>query len=408
VTAFAARILAADDSGASAIIPIDLRLPLAEHESLYRFLLKGTAEDPDARFQSADEMSGQLLGILREIVARTRPVPAADSAEFLRERSVAGPMTDPAAARDAAWRRLPDLRIDVEDPAASEIFAAGATSDIAQRMDLLAAAMRNRPASAEARLRLADARIDLGAGDPEQLIPLLDEALAIDPFDWRPDWYCGKLYLSLGRAADAVECFDKVYSEIPGECVPKLALAAALEQDGRRDDAAGLYDTVSRIDPNLTSAAFGLARCRLARGDRDGAVEAYGRVPDGAASWHDAQLAAVRALIDASHAPPTQADLARASDLLARMPRDDIPRYEAEAALALEAARQLESAPAARGKASGLNGAQGKLLDTRLQPAALRRRAEAAFRACARLSENREDRIVYVDRANAARPRTLI
>jgi serine/threonine-protein kinase PknG len=36
-----------------------------EQESLYRFLLKSTAENPDDRFQSADEMADQLLGVLR-------------------------------------------------------------------------------------------------------------------------------------------------------------------------------------------------------------------------------------------------------------------------------------------------------------------------------------------------------
>jgi serine/threonine-protein kinase PknG len=402
VTAVAVRVTATDETGATATLPLTLGLPLAANESLYRFLLKGTAPDPDARFQSADEMAAQLLGILREVVARDGKVPAADSAEFLHERSIGGALFDPDRARAAAWRRLPELRLDTEDPAIAELFAAGAAPSLAQRADVLEATMRARPASAEAPLRLADARVDLGEADPDQIISLLDAALALDPFDWRPDWYCGKLYLSLGRAGDAVACFDKVYSEIPGECVPKLALAMALEQEGRLDEAAGLYDTVSRIDSSLTSAAFGLARCRMAVGDRDGAVLAYGRVPENAATYHDAQLAAVRALSDASVGAPSLSDLARASEMLAAMPRDDIPRHEAEAALAMEAARQVEL--------GGLSpaGAHPALLGTRLQPGALRRRAETALRACARLSEFRADRIAYIDRANAVRPRTLV
>ncbi len=39
---------------------------------------------------------------------------------------------------------------------------------------------------------------------------------------------------------------------------------------------------------------------------------------------------------------------------------------------------------------------------------ALRQRAEAALRACARLSGSPAARVAYVDRANAARPRTLV
>jgi serine/threonine-protein kinase PknG len=393
-------VAASDETGAKATLPITLRLPLAQNESLYRFLLKGTADDPDARFDSADEMAAQLLGILREVVARSRPVPASDSAAFLRERNAGASLVDPDAARQTAWRRLPDLRIDTEDSAAAELFAVAAIADPAQRAEQLTALVRARPVSAEARLRLADARIERAEADADAAMPWLDEALALDPFDWRPDFYCGKLYLALGRASDAVACFDSVYSQIPGECVPKLALAIALEQEGRLDEAAGLYDTVSRIDPTLTAAAFGLARCRIAAGDRDGAVAAYALVPDNAASWHDAQLAAVRALIDATAAPPSLADLRRAAGLLASLPRDDIPRHETEAALAAEAARQLEA---------GSLGAEGAdLLGVRLRPAALRRRAEASLRACARLSESRDDRIAFVDRANAVRPVTVV
>ena len=46
------------------------------YDSLYRFLEKATAPDPDDRFQTADEMADQLLGVLREMVgaARRRPV----------------------------------------------------------------------------------------------------------------------------------------------------------------------------------------------------------------------------------------------------------------------------------------------------------------------------------------------
>src|SRR5205085_5982520 len=35
---------------------------LARHDSLFRFLLKGTAPNPDDRFPSADEMADQLYG----------------------------------------------------------------------------------------------------------------------------------------------------------------------------------------------------------------------------------------------------------------------------------------------------------------------------------------------------------
>ena len=382
--------------GAPATLPIPVTLPLAGNESLYRFLLKATAPHPDARFQSAVEMAAQLTGILRETVARDTPVPAADSAVFLPERPAPG---DPTRL-DSAWRRLPDLRLDPDDPAAAELFAASAAEPEA-RQALLSAAAKAQPQSAEALLRLADLVIAAGAAPVDRVMALLDKALAIDPFDWRPDWYAGKLYLSLGRAAEAIECLDKVYGEIPGESVPKLALALALEADGRAPEAAGLHDTVSRTDPALAAAAFGLARCRLAASDREGAVAALARVPDSAAAAATARLAAVRALSGGEGTVmPSEADLRRASDILASLDRDEIPRHEAVAAVALQAARQIEAG------ALKPNGAT--LFGLPVSSRTMRTRAETALRACARLSETPRARIAYIDQANAARPRTLL
>ena len=378
--------------GAPATMPVLLQLPLAGNESFYRFLLKATAPDPDARFQSAEEMAGQLTGVLRETASRDGAIPAMDSAVFLSER----PAPRHVRRLEGAWRRLPELRLDPTDPAAAELFAARSAEPEA-RAGLLAAASRARPESAEVRLRQAEAMIGDGNASLEAVMKPLDAALAIDPFDWRPDWYCGVFYLSQNRAAEAVECFDKVYGEIPGEPAPKLALAMALEAEGRGPEAAGLYDTVSRTDPALAAAAFGLARCRLAAGDKAGAVAALARVPDTAALAAEARMAAVLALAEGE---PAEAELRQAAELLAAMARDDVPRHEADAAVAMQAARRLEAGSWTAGGAA--------LLGVAPNPRALRARAEAALRACARLTDDRAARIGFVDRANAARARSLV
>ena len=51
---------------------------LQRYDSLYRFLLKGTAPNPDDRFQSAEEMADQLFGVLREVVADREGTPRRD------------------------------------------------------------------------------------------------------------------------------------------------------------------------------------------------------------------------------------------------------------------------------------------------------------------------------------------
>jgi serine/threonine-protein kinase PknG len=390
------EVTATPPEGEKMTLPFTIRLPLLEHESLHRFLQKGTSTEPEGRFQSAEEMMAQLPGVLREIVAMKSPVlSAAESAEFMPERGGAGSQ---AGVLATAWRRLPALRIETEDPASADILGALSIPDAAQRMAALKNAIKAHPNSAEARLRIADALIEENAqGWSEAVMSRLDEAIDLDRFDWRPDWYCGKLYLAAGNAAGAIECFDKVYSEIPGEATPKLALAIALEMEGQINEAANLYDRVSRTDPGLSEAAFGLARCRLLLGDRGGAVEAYGRVPSASANHGEAQLAIVRALTgEASN----EESLTRAAHMLSAMERNDIARFEAEAALALAAVATLER---------GWHAPPGlTFLGTPVRPNALRQKAEAAFRTCARLAEEAATRIAFVERANSVRPHTIV
>ena len=84
---------------------------LARYDSLYRFLLAGTAADPDDRFQSAEEMADQLYGVLREIVAdqEGHAVPAASTL-------FSGPLKGGHDQPD--WRALPRPQVDTDDPAA--------------------------------------------------------------------------------------------------------------------------------------------------------------------------------------------------------------------------------------------------------------------------------------------------
>ena len=83
-------------------LPTPNDVPLfAECDSLYRFLVRATAADPDDRFQSADEMAVQLNGVLHEIVAVESGVPWPDvSTTFTGE--LRSNLSDPGD-----WRALP-------------------------------------------------------------------------------------------------------------------------------------------------------------------------------------------------------------------------------------------------------------------------------------------------------------
>ena len=92
---------------------------LAQNDSLYRFLLRSTHQDPDQRFQSADEMAEQLQGVLREIVSlKTEPHPY--ESKFFTSDNLLDP-SDIQGTDSVDIRLLPSLKIDPMDVAGNDI-----------------------------------------------------------------------------------------------------------------------------------------------------------------------------------------------------------------------------------------------------------------------------------------------
>ncbi|MFI5892322.1 tetratricopeptide repeat protein [Actinoplanes sp. NPDC051513] len=359
-----------------------------QHESFYRLLLRATRTDPAERFVDADEMSGQMLGVLRQILAaggEPRPAPS---------RLFTGELRTDLKSDVPRWQDLPSPMIDLTDPAAA-FLASVTVTEPAEVLTLLGNAPEN---TIEVRLRSLRAHIDMG-GDFKGARDARDALLASDGADWRVAWYDGLLALAAEHHEYARQRFDAVYAALPGELAPQLALGLALELAGD-PAAAGYYDVVSRTDPAYTTAAAGLARCRLGAGDRSGAVEAYNRVPGTSSAYRSSQVGAVRALVRAH--PSAAADVTSLSAAAAL-----IERLEIEAAqLAALRAELLEQA------LRTVNG--GKALPaTVLGPARsgeirerdIRFALEDAYREMAQAAHGPE-KIRLVDLANASRPRT--
>jgi serine/threonine-protein kinase PknG len=369
----------------------------ARYDSLYRFLLIGTAADPAERFQSAEEMADQLYGVLREIVADQEGHPApAPSNQF--GGALRGAHDRPE------WRALPHPQVDGDDPAAG-FLATITTDDPRQTIVQLNGAPEQ---TVETELRYVAALIELGDWTTVDLT--LDGIEAPDRSEWRARWYRGLAALAMGRAAEARTSFAAVYHQLPGELAPKLALGMASESDGRYAEAAGWYDIVSRTDPAFTAATFGLARSRLADGDRAGALAAYDRVPDSSSAYLEAQTARIHRLASHDYAANGAQgsggggadELIAAGAILASLPIRGGERARLEAEL-LEAALALVR----RGSTSA-NGSEDNLLGHRLQERELRRGVERAYRELARSAASSAERIQLVDRANQVRPRTWI
>ncbi|WP_369144279.1 tetratricopeptide repeat protein [Streptomyces sp. R44] len=422
------------------------------YESYYRFLVRATDPDPARRFSSAQEMAEQLTGVLREVVAlqsgRPRPalstlfgteVRVTDTALFAeltedvsllgarkagRKRAELPPaagvpqQTGPAGPTGsgagsglaellapldapATALALPVPRVDTSDPNAG--FLAGLAA--AAPAELLGALQGAPAPSAELRLRTLRAQLELGD------LPAAARTLAgleeRDPDDWRVVWCRGVASLVTGDHEHAALAFDAVYDAFPGEPAPKLALGICAEVLGQLDNAAEYYRLVWATDPSFVSAAFGLARVRLAAGDRTGAVQALESVPEASIHYTAARVAAVRARLRRRPAhEPLGTDLTAAA-----------AQVSALQGFGLDAVRRERLSTEVLGTALDwvLSGSPGAapgggalLLGSELDERGLRFGLERSYRVLARLAQRGEERIELVERANRFRPRTWV
>ncbi|WP_261563108.1 tetratricopeptide repeat protein, partial [Frankia tisae] len=395
--------------------PRRAHFPLREFESLDRLLRRATATDPQRRFQSVTELADELVGVLYEIVARTEgPVPPLASRWFDatgHPTGEAGPAGPPAA-----WEVLPELRVDQDDPRAPALTA-GPDEDPAALAARLAAIV---PVTTEVHLALARARIR--AGQLDEAARALDAAAAAAPREWRIDWYRGLAALVARRPGLATADFDRVYSQVPGELAPRLALATALadvattagsarERQAARERAAELFDVVGAIDPGVTSAAFGLARCRT---DASGKIDAYQRVPRSSSAYTASRARMIGVLV--ARVPGTDslaagsvaagsAALLRAAALLADPLLDLGERRRAELRRDILTAA-LALVPAGHPPPDGPR--PPTLLGRAMVERELRFGLAETYREMARLTPDRASRVRLVDQANRARPRTLL
>ncbi|WP_432557983.1 tetratricopeptide repeat protein [Granulicoccus sp. GXG6511] len=258
-----------------------------QNDSFYRLLQRCCAPDPADRFTSADELRVQLLGILRETVARrTRGTALTSAASVLFESpSVVGSTLD--------WNGLPELRPDSHDPQHGWLSNVS-IDDPRQRLQLLGGAPAR---TAEVALAMCRALLEIGS-QTAAIDELADSLLSDDPWEWRAVWMQGLAALQGERWKAAQAAFNAVYGQVPGELAPKLALALACEHGGEPGIAEGLYATCVATDANfVTPAAFGLARIRARKGDLDGAVAALDMVPATSRAYAESRRLRARHLL---------------------------------------------------------------------------------------------------------------
>ena len=324
--------------------------------------------------------------------------------------SAAGPVLRPVDP-GVAVLALPMPRVDPADPNAG--FLAGM---LAAAPAELIAALRSAPAdSLESRLRGLRARLEMGEGAAalEALEGIESDPAGEWSADWRVVWNRGLVSLATEDRETAALAFDAIYDAFPGEPAPKLALGICAELLGQLDNAAEYYRMVWTTDHSYVSAAFGLARVRLATGDRTGAVETLESVPESSIHFTAARIAAIRARLRQRSA----------RDALLPDLRAAAEQVESLADFGLDAARREQLATEVLGSAldwvlSGSHGAgpdggqpthgRPSLLGSALDERGLRFGLERSYRMLARLAQRGEERIELVERANRFRPRTWV
>ncbi|MFV9634746.1 serine/threonine-protein kinase PknG [Mycobacterium neumannii] len=387
---------------------------LAEYDSFGRALRRAIDPDPRRRFGSADEMSGQLLGVLREVVAKDTGSPKPGlSTVFSPTRSTFG--IDLLVAHTDVYldgqvhserltaqeivRALPVPLVDPTDVGAP-VLSASVVSQPVQTLDQLRAARHGAldsegiDLSDSVELPLMEVRALLDLGDVAKATRKLDDLTERVGWPWRLVWFKAVSELLTAGYDSATKHFTEVLDTMPGELAPKLALAATAELAGT-PDAGKFYNTVWSTDNGVISAGFGMARAQSAAGERDDAVKTLDKVPAMSRHFTTARLtSAVTLLSGRSSSEITEQQIRDAARRVEALP-DTEPRVLQIRALVLGTALDWLADNTA---------STNHILGFPFTEHGLQLGVEASLRALARVAPTQAHRYALVDLANSVRP----
>ena len=391
---------------------------LAEYDSFGRLLRRAIDPDPRRRFGSAEEMTGQLLGVLREVVARDTRVPRPGlSTVFSPSRStfgvdllvahtdvyVDGQVHSERLTAQEIVKALPVPLVDPTDIGAT-VSSATVLSQPVQTLDSLRAARHGTldsegiDLSESVELPLMEVRALLDLGDVAKATRKLDDLAERVGWRWRLAWFRGVSAMLSADYDSATKHFTEVLDTLPGELAPKLALAATAELAGAHLDEAPqrkFYDTVWSTDNGVISAGFGLARAQSAAGDRDGAVRTLDQVPVMSRHFTTARLtSAVTLLSGRSASEVTEQHIRDAARRVEALP-DTEPRVLQIRALVLGTAMDWLADNTAN---------TNHILGFPFTEHGLQLGVESSLRSLARVAPTQAHRYALVDLANSVRP----
>ena len=387
---------------------------LTEYDSFGRLLRRAIDPDPRRRFGSAEEMTSQLLGVLREVVAQDSGDAAAGSFDGLQPDAVDVRHRPPRRAHRRVPRRAGAL--GEADGAGDREGAAGAAgrpdrrrrrgavgdvlSQPVQTLDQLRAARHGAldsegiDLSESVELPLMEVRALLDLGDVAKATRKLDDLAGRVGWRWRLVWFRAVSQMLTADYDSATKHFTEVLDTLPGELAPKLALAATAELAGNADERK-FYNTVWCTDNGVISAGFGLARAQSAGGDRDAAVRTLDQVPATSRHFTTARLtSAVTLLSGRSMTEITERHIRDAARRVEALP-DSEPRVLQIRALVLGTAMDWLADNTA---------STNHILGFPFTEHGLQLGVEASLRGLARVAPTQAHRYALVDLANSVRP----
>jgi serine/threonine-protein kinase PknG len=387
---------------------------LVQYDSFGRLLRRAIDPDPRRRFGSADEMAGQLLGVLREVVAKDSGLPRPGlSAVFSPSRSTFG--VDLLVAHTdvyldgqvhseklTAQEIVRALQVPLVDPGdvGAAVLSASLMSQPVQTLDSLRAARHGTldsdgvDLSNSVELPLMEVRALLDLGDVAKANRKLDDLADRVGWRWRLVWFRAVADLLSADYETATKHFTEVLDTLPGELAPKLALAATAELSGTADEGT-FYKTVWNTDNGIISAGFGLARAQSADGQRDFAVKTLDQVPPTSRHFTTARLtSAVTLLSGRSGSEVTEQQIRDAAHRVEALPETE-PRVLQIRALVMGTAMDWLADNSA---------STNHILGFPFTEHGLRLGVEASLRGLARVAPTQAHRYALVDLANSVRP----
>ena len=387
---------------------------LAQYDSFGRLLCRAIDPDPRRRFGSAEEMSGQLLGVLREVVAQdtgmarpglstvfspTRSTFGVDLLVAHTDVYLDGQVHSEKLTAQEIVKALPVPLVDPGDVGAA-VLSASVLSQPVQTLDQLRAARHGAldsegiDLSESVELPLMEVRALLDLGDVAKATRKLDDLSDRVGWRWRLVWFRAVSEVLTADYDSATKHFTEVLDTLPGELAPKLALAATAELAGNADERK-FYHTVWRTDNGVISAGFGLARWQSTEGNRDAAVRTLDEVPATSRHFTTARLtSAVTLLSGRSTTEVTEQQIRNAARRVEVLP-DTEPRVLQIRALVLGTAMDWLADHTA---------STNHILGFPFTDHGLQLGVEASLRSLARVAPTQAHRYALVDLANSVRP----